>query len=189
MPPKLKTRPTPDNKIAVKSKYITGEGTYVSDCYHTTFPTLVIPGHGFAPNTNTHPMTQGSFILRSNNPILDGETIYLKAISNVQVIAYCNFDNYGNALPIPASSCSIEPPESRPVFSTIEFPPGHRLVTYAMMKDWTPVEGTNGLPINRLEYIIVPGNPTNTYYDTNYEVTQHARICQNADKKEPIYSY
>lgn len=183
-PNKLKRRPgVYENTRA----YITGGLTWASDCYGTSMPTLIIPYHGTAVNTNVHPLTQGSFTLNttSGHP-LQGKRVYYRAVTPAQVIAYCNFDDAGNTLPVPGSSCSIEPPSSRPVFSTIEFPAGNRFVTYTMIQAWCLAAGGNGYPINTLTYTTVTSNE---YYGTEYQITQQARICQNADKSEPSYTF
>lgn len=182
--PKLKRRPgVYENTRA----YITGGSTWASDCYGTSMPTLIIPKHGTAVNPTIHPLTQGSFTLNtvSGHP-LQGKRVYYRAVTPAQVIAYCNFDDAGNTLPIPGSSCSIEPPSARPVFSTREFPAGNRFVTYSMIQAWCLAAGGYGYPINTLTYTTVTSNE---YYAQNHEITQQARICQNADKSEPSYAF
>jgi hypothetical protein len=149
-------------------------------------PTLIIPKHGTTVNPIRHPLTQGSFTLNtvSGHP-LQGKTVLYRVITPAQVVAYCNFDDSGNTLPVPGTSCSILPPSLRPVFSTREFPAGYRFVTYSMIQSWCL--GTSyGYPINTLTYTNVTSNE---YYAQNYEIAQQARICQNADGSEPSYAF
>jgi hypothetical protein len=182
MPPKLKRRTgVYENPRAG----ITGGASWASDCYGTSMPTLIIPGHGTTVNPTVHPLTQGSFTINSTNTALNGKRVYYRALSLAQVIAYCNFDDAGNTLTVPGSSCSLTPPSSRPVFSTYEFPAGNRFVTFDMIREWC-ISSAGVYPINTLTYTTVASNE---YYATNSEITQQARICQNADKSEPSYAF
>jgi len=182
MPTKQKRAP---GTYPVTPKYITGGNTYHSDCYGADMPTLIIPKHGTSVNPNIHPMTGGSFTINSTNPIYNGKRVYYRAVTPAQVVAYINWDDAGNPLPT-SDSCSIEPPNSRPVFSTFEFPAGHRFFTYNMVQTWCIGAGGYGYPINTQQNETVY---TRENYATNYEITHHARICQNADKSEPSYEF
>jgi hypothetical protein len=190
----VRTRPNKFKRAAgtypLERIYATGGSTEFLSCYNATLPVIVAgwidpdgtytgPIHKNATYNYNHPFPGGFFNLISSNPALNGKVIKFRRIGPARIIAYCDFDDAGNTLPV-VDSCDTAP-DSRPVFSTVEFPAGHRSVSYAMLQGWiTAVEG-KGLPISSQEYLTVPEDE---YYAPYSEVYRRNRIC-----KAPELSY
>jgi len=211
------TPETPGYKQLVPNIYVTGGSTYVDDCYKQTLPTLIIPLLNAVPSA-CYPRASGSFDppyfpldgqfknhLINNND-LPNKLIYYRVVTSTSVIAYCYFDNDGNALP-KDTQCAIKDPDSRSSNSTFEFPLGTRFVTHDVLVALVNAsESGNGRPISKEVYEDVapvpgtdptdeipegppipgtPGTPagpsTRAFYGQDYEYVQRNRICKAVD--------
>lgn len=167
--------------------YALSGGTQFLECYNDTLPTIVAgwyeydgaftgPIHKDTDYEYEHPYPGGQFTLQSANPALNGKIIKFRRYSPSKIIAYCDFDDNGNVLPI-VNYCN-DTPDARPTFSTVEFPAGHRSVSYAMLQNWiTPIAG-KGLPISSQLTETRPDQ----YYDFNYDLIKRNRICRAAEE-------
>jgi len=168
---------------AVPRKYITAGGTKTLTCYATTMPTLFIPNHN-TPIAEVRPFSKGSFSLWApDHAAIHLKTIYFNVINGSEVIAYCNFFDNGATI-MSQNYCATMPPADRPVFSTSEFPSGHRFVTFAMIQSWSPIEGDK-YPINNLTYTTV----ATEYYARTYRVVQYPRMCRNPNSAPVNYDF
>lgn len=112
----------------------------------------------------------------------NGKVIFRKVVSADELILYCNFDDNGNTLPV-EDYCSLDP-DSRPTFSTIEFPAGHRFVTYQMLQNWLITDPGIGVRL---------GAATTTTASQSLErrpfYVRRNRICRNINGTEPSYDF
>lgn len=196
-PPRLRRAPGTYN---LPRPVVIGGSTEAVDCYTGSAPVLEVVrmtetlqdaepfGEGYEDNfingNPPRPLPGGNFILNSPNPAVNGRTINYRVLDNTRIIAYCNFDDNGDALPVD-TQCD-EDPNARGTFSTVEFPAGNRFVTYNMIQNWiTPVAG-QGYPLSSQGTEVVTQNE---FYSTNYVTTRYARICRDCYGQDASVDY
>lgn len=186
LPRRIKRRGTAATQIQLPRRYITNGGTQTLTCYSTSMPTLTIPNHG-TTIASQRPLSAGNFKLWAPSfPAIHLKTVNYRVINGSVVIAYCNFNDDGTLIST-STHCATMPPESRPVFSTIEFPSGNRFVTYEMIQAWTPVE-SGKYPIDEIQYQNVPALQ-DEYYNQDYTVVQYPRLCRNTSGAAVDYDF